>query len=158
MGTEIERKFLVHGDAWRDGSCAIRFRQGYLSSAPQRTVRVRVSGDAATLTIKGPPLGLTRSEFEYPIPLQDAMALLDTLCERPLIDKVRHVVEYRGARWEVDEFEGDNAGLIVAEIELTREDEPVVLPPWIGAEVTADPRYQNANLVRHPYSRWHPGR
>ncbi|MBX3707783.1 MAG: CYTH domain-containing protein [Pseudomonadales bacterium] len=154
MGTEIERKFLVRGDAWRDAARGTRLRQGYLSSDPARTVRVRSAGAAAWLTIKGPPEGLVRAEFEYPIPVADATILLDTLCERPLIDKVRHVVEYAGHTWEIDEFQGENAGLVVAEVELEHADEPVQLPPWVGAEVTDDPRYQNANLVRAPYTRW----
>lgn len=154
MGTEIERKYLVHGDAWRDAGRGTRLRQGYLSSDPARTVRVRCAGDAAWLTIKGPPEGLVRTEFEYPIPVTDATILLDTLCEQPLIDKVRHAVVYAGHTWEIDEFQGENAGLLIAEVELDHADEPVELPPWVGVEVTDDPRYQNANLVRAPYTRW----
>lgn len=157
MAQEIERKFLVRGNAWRAGARGERFRQGYLSSTRERTVRVRLRGTSATLTVKGPPTGLTRAEFEYPIPVADAEAMLDSLCERPLIDKVRWFVDYAGRRWEVDEFEGDNVGLVVAEVELEREDDSLELPPWVGQEVTHDPRYQNASLIRHPYSRWrHP--
>lgn len=154
MGTEIERKYLVRGDAWRAGARGTRLRQGYLSSDPARTVRVRSAGAAAWLTIKGPPAGRVRAEFEYPIPVADATILLDTLCERPLIDKVRHVVVHAGHTWEIDEFQGENAGLVIAEVELDHAEEPVELPPWVGAEVTDDPRYQNANLVRAPYTRW----
>jgi adenylate cyclase len=157
MAQEIERKFLVGSNAWRSGARGLRVRQGYLSSVRERTVRVRVSGDQATLTIKGPPEGLTRPEFEYPIPLADAEALLDQLCERPLIDKVRWSVEYAGMRWEIDEFEGENAGLVVAELELADERQDFERPPWIGREVSDDARYQNASLIRHPYSQWRTG-
>jgi len=154
MGQEIERKFLVIGDAWRDGARGERFRQGYLSSTKERTVRVRIRDKHATLTIKGPAAGLTRPEFEYAIPLADAEQMLDTLCERPLIEKTRWMVDFGGLRWEIDEFDGENTGLVVAEVELEREDQHVELPPWVGTEVTHDARYQNASLVHAPYSRW----
>jgi adenylate cyclase len=157
MGTEIERKFLLKNDDWRAGARGERFRQGYLSSHKDRTVRVRIAGATATLTIKGPPTGITRAEFEYPVPLPDAAVMLDQLCEHPLIDKVRYVVEYDGTRWDIDEFGGENAGLVVAEVELEREDQPFVRPPWLGAEVTDDPRYQNSNLARAPFSTWGQG-
>jgi CYTH domain-containing protein len=151
---EIERKFLVTGDGWRERSTASAFRQGYLSTVKERTVRVRVVGDRGTLTIKGITVGATRSEFEYPIPIADARTMLDELCERPIIEKTRHVLEFGGHTWEVDEFGGVNAGLIVAEIELEHEEQPFDRPPWIGEEVTADPRYFNANLIEHPYTTW----
>jgi adenylate cyclase len=154
MSVEIERKFLVRGDDWRMGAVSTLCRQGYLSSGPGRTVRVRVAGEHATLTIKGPPRGIARPEFEYEIPVAEANELLDTLCEQPLIEKIRHVVAYDGFAWEIDEFQGDNAGLVVAEVELEREHQDVSLPPWVGEEVTGDPRYYNASLVRNPYSRW----
>lgn len=154
MAQEIERKFLVVGDGWRAGARGEWLRQGYLASTRERTVRVRVQGSRAALTIKGPAQGLSRPEFEYEIPLQDAETLLDTLCERPLIEKTRWHVGFGGLRWEIDEFAGENAGLVVAEVELEREDQPVELPPWVGAEVSRDARYQNASLVRHPYSQW----
>lgn len=157
MATEIERKFLLKSDDWRAGARGEPFRQGYLSSHKDRTVRVRIAGETATLTIKGPPSGITRAEFEYPIPLADAAVMLDQLCEHPLIDKVRYVVEYAGTQWEIDEFMGENAGLVVAEVELEREDQAFVTPPWLGAEVTGDPRYQNSNLARAPYSTWGRG-
>jgi adenylate cyclase len=157
MGQEIERKFLVVGDGWRPGARGQRFRQGYLSSTRERTVRVRVHGDRAALTIKGPARGIVRPEFEYEIPVADAEILLDTLCERPLIEKTRWFVEFGGLSWEIDEFAGENAGLVMAEVELEREDQPFDLPPWAGAEVTHDARYQNASLVRHPYARWRVG-
>jgi adenylate cyclase len=150
---EIERKFLVSDDSWRSGASGCPYIQGYLSLDPQRAVRIRQAGNRACITIKGVTQGTTRQEFEYPIPLSDAEALM-RLCLRPLIEKVRYIVEYHGKRWEVDEFRGENAGLVLAEIELTREDEPVDLPPWIGEEVSRDPRYFNANLVEHPFARW----
>ncbi len=157
MGTEIERKFLVRGDGWRKGARGERFRQGYLTTDPERTVRVRVAGDRALLTVKGPSRGLVRAEFEYPIPMADAHAMLDALCLAPLIEKVRYRVEYAGRVWEVDEFLGDNHGLVLAEVELDAADAEVDLPPWAGREVSDDPRYYNANLVANPYTRWADG-
>jgi len=151
---EIERKFLVASDAWRGLAPGTRYRQGYLSTVETRTVRIRVAGDHAYLTIKGATAGIARAEFEYEIPLADAQALLDDLCERPLIEKTRYRIPFAGHVWEVDEFHGDNEGLIVAEVELPTADAPVDLPPWIGAEVSADPRYANANLTRAPYRTW----
>ena len=117
-------------------------------------MRVRIEGEQAMLTIKGANVGATRSEWEYPIPLADAAELLDGLCEQPLIEKTRHRIEHAGMVWEVDEFLGANAGLVVAEIELASEDQPFDKPDWIGAEVSGDARYYNANLIRHPFSQW----
>jgi adenylate cyclase len=154
MGTEIERKFLVYGTDWRKDARGVRFRQGYLCSHPERTVRVRVAGERGTLTIKGLTRGATRDEFEYDVPLADAEALLDRLCERPILEKTRYAIPYAGLEWEVDVFEGENRGLVVAEVELTREDQPLTLPPWVSKEVTDDPRYYNANLVRTPFTMW----
>ncbi|MGK5039351.1 CYTH domain-containing protein [Janthinobacterium sp. GB1R12] len=154
MGVEIERKFLLQGDAWRGLGQAVLLRQGYLSSARERVVRVRIEGEQAMLTIKGANVGATRGEWEYPIPLADAVELLDGLCEQPLIEKYRHRIEHAGMVWEVDEFLGANAGLVVAEIELASEDQPFEKPEWIGAEVSGDARYYNANLIRHPFSQW----
>jgi CYTH domain-containing protein len=154
MGVEIERKFLLQGDAWRGLGQAVLLRQGYLSSARERVVRVRIEGEQAMLTIKGANVGATRGEWEYPIPLADAAELLDGLCEQPLIEKYRHRIEHAGMVWEVDEFLGVNAGLLVAEIELASEDQPFEKPEWIGAEVSGDARYYNANLIRHPFSQW----
>ena len=154
MGREIERKFLVIGDDWRQRASATTIRQGYLCSLAERSVRVRVAGDRGTLTIKGMAIGATRAEYEYEIPVGDAEELLDGLCERPRIEKTRYRVENEGDTWEVDVFAGDNAGLTVAEIELEDEGQKVVLPRWIGEEVTGDPRYLNANLFKHPFSRW----
>jgi adenylate cyclase len=154
MGTEIERKFLVHGDAWKSLGVGTRMRQGYLSIDPERVVRVRVEGDVATLTIKGRSVGATRGEWEYAIPLAEAEELLTMLCLRPLVEKIRYRVEYEGMLWEVDQFLDDNDGLVVAEIELTTEDQVFVKPQWVGDEVTDDARYYNANLLRHPFSAW----
>ena len=153
MATEIERKFLVTSDAWRDGQSGVLLQQGYLSRDPDRTVRVRIAGEAAFLTIKGRSKGLTRSEFEYPLPLDEARELL-ALCLPPLIEKRRHEVLHGGHVWEIDEFFGDNAGLIVAELELPAEDTVFEAPPWLGREVSDDPRYFNSNLSQRPYTRW----
>ena len=153
MGTEIERKFLVPGDAWKVAAAAgVRIRQGYLSSDKDRTVRVRIAGDQAWLTVKGLTQGSSRPEFEYPVPLPDGEAMLE-MCERPLLEKTRHRVAHGGLEWEVDVFEGDNAGLVLAEVELERADQPVSLPPWAGLEVTDDPRYYNVHLAKHPMPR-----
>ena len=154
MGVEIERKFLLAGDAWRALGTPELLRQGYLCAVAERTVRVRVAGTRATLTIKGRSSGATRAEWEYDIPLDDANALLDTLCERPFIEKYRRRIAHAGKVWEVDEFLGANAGLCVAEIELASEDEAFDKPDWIGAEVTHDARYFNSALMRHPFSAW----
>jgi adenylate cyclase len=153
MGVEIERKFLVVPSLWKATASPTVFRQGYLSQARGRTVRVRRAGDAAFLTIKGESAGLVRPEFEYPIPLADVDALL-AMCSGPLIEKRRHLVDHEGHTWEVDEFLGANAGLVVAEIELDSPDEAFARPAWVGEEVTHDPRYLNSNLVDRPFSTW----
>jgi CYTH domain-containing protein len=153
MGTEIERKFRVKEGAWREAS-ATRYRQGYLSTDKERTVRVRTINDKAYLTIKGITVGASRAEFEYEIPVADAEDMLDNLCEKPLIEKNRYKVEAGALTWEVDEFFGENQGLIIAEIELQSEDQPFDKPDWVTEEVTADPRYYNANLIKNPYSSW----
>lgn len=156
MGIEIERKFLVTGDAWRsaDGETLC---QAYLNRDKQRTVRVRIAGrsghERAWLTIKGVSVGATRSEFEYEIPVADARELL-ALADGPAIEKVRRRVEHEGLVWEVDEFFGANAGLVVAEVELTDEGQVLSLPAWVGREVTDDPRYFNSSLASLPFSRW----
>ena len=154
MGREIERKFLVRNDAWREGATATRFRQGFLSTHPDRTVRVRVAGTQAWLTIKGRNVGARRAEYEYEIPQSDAEQMLDALCEQPLVEKTRYVLVVSGDTWEVDVFEGVNEGLVVAEIELASEAQTFVRPDWLGAEVTEDPRYFNSNLVSRPFTTW----
>lgn len=154
MGVEIERKFLVADDGWRGQACsATRFSQGYLSRDPARTVRVRIAGEQAFLTIKGATTGATRAEFEYAVPLADAQQLL-AMSDGPVVDKVRHLCVVDGMTWEVDEFLGANAGLVVAEIELQSEDQPFTRPGWLGGEVTGDVRYVNANLAVRPFTRW----
>jgi adenylate cyclase len=153
MGVEIERKFLVRGDAWRDLAAPLLLRQGYLSSHPERVVRVRIEGEAAMMTVKGRSVGASRGEWEYPIPLADAEELL-CLCEQPLVEKYRRRVAFGGLIWEVDEFLGANAGLVVAEVELSSEDQAFDKPDWVGAEVSDDARYFNSNLIRHPYRQW----
>jgi adenylate cyclase len=154
MPLEIERKFLVTGDGWRRPGGGVRYRQGYLSTEPGRSVRVRSGAGKAFLTIKGLTVNSTRPEYEYPIPPPDAEELLDTLCLKPLIEKTRYIVEHAGLRWEVDEFGGVNAGLVIAEVELASPDQRIELPYWVGAEVTDDPRYYNASLIAHPYAMW----
>ena len=154
MPKEIERKFLVIGDGWRDAAVGTSFRQGFLSTEPERTVRVRVAGAHGFITVKGKTVGATREEFEYEIPLLDAQRMLDGLCKRPLIEKVRHTLTIGRHVWEVDVFEGENAGLRVAEVELESEEEAFEEPDWAGEEVTDDPRYFNSNLVAAPYGTW----
>jgi len=152
LAVEIERKFRVTGDAWRNDS-GVLYRQGYLNRDKLRTVRIRIAGGAAFLTIKGKSTGATRAEFEYPVPMDDAQALL-ALCDGPLIEKTRYIVLHAGHRWEVDEFAGDNAGLVVAELELSAEDEAFDAPAWLGPEVTHDARYFNSNLATQPFCTW----
>lgn len=152
MGKEIERKFMVKKDTWRNVK-GTRYCQGYLNSAKERNVRVRTMEDKACLTIKGIAIGASRMEFEYEIPLQDANELLE-ICEKPLIEKTRYKVQEGGFVWEVDEFFRENQGLIVAEVELESEDQEFPKPDWVGEEVTGDPRYFNSNLIKNPYTNW----
>ena len=155
MAVEIERKFLVVNDSWRDAASAgMRYRQGYLSTDPSNSVRVRVCGDNAWLNIKSATVGMTRREYEYEIPSTDAHAILEELCVKPLIEKTRFIVEHDGLSWEIDVFEGDNTGLVVAELELDSAGDAYTLPVWAGEDVTGDIRYYNQRLVEYPYSRW----
>jgi len=154
MAIEIERKFLVTGDNWRSLAEGVRMRQGYLPTDDSCVVRVRTTGSRAWLTIKGRTEGIARQEFEYSIPVSDAAMLLDRFCRSPLVDKIRYTIHYGGFVWEVDEFFGDNRGLILAEVELSAENEQLALPDWIDREVSDDPRYFNVNLARHPYCCW----
>jgi len=154
MAKEIERKFLVKAGSWHPPVDGVRYRQGYLSTVKERTVRVRTAGSKGYITVKGITVGATRSEYEYEIPPADANEMLDRLCERPLIEKTRYRIPHEGLTWEVDVFEGDNRGLITAEVELKSEDQAVSIPDWVGEEVTKDPRYFNANLVAHPFTTW----
>jgi len=151
---EIERKFLVNTTVFLAGLQGERLTQGYLASTKRATVRVRTGDGRAWLTIKGRREGISRPELEYEIPLAHARFCLAELCGSALVDKTRYRVSHAGKLWEVDVFHGDNEGLVVAEIELAREDEPFECPPWLGAEVSADPRYYNASLAARPYRSW----
>lgn len=155
MGIEIERKFLVVSEQWRaQADAGTDFRQGYLAGGEKSSVRVRIEGDRANLNIKSATLGIRRQEFEYPVPLADARELLAGLCDGAVVEKTRYHVPVGGHVWEVDVFAGDNAGLIVAELELSSEDEAFERPAWLGDEVSRDPRYYNVSLVRQPYKDW----
>ncbi len=154
MPQEIERKFLVTGDQWRTLAQPQLYCQGYIPTQGKQTIRIRRVGERGYLTIKGPSTGLTRSEFEYEIPAGEAQTMLDSLCQPPVIQKYRYRIAIKELVWEVDEFLRENAGLIVAEVEVPREDYPVPIPDWIGAEVSGDARYYNSNLAQHPYSEW----
>ena len=155
MAREIERKFLVTADTWKSAvTRSIDYRQGYLASDEQCSIRVRVSDRHAHLNIKSATLGVERLEYEYEIPLQDAHEMLDRLAVGPLIEKTRHYVDFGRHTWEVDVFAGDNAGLVVAEIELADADEVFDRPGWVGEEVSHDPRYYNVCLVQNPYKNW----
>ena len=154
MAIEIERKFLVKEKPFHLAKKSLRIRQGYIVNDQKQVIRVRKKGADYFLTIKGNTIGISRLEFEFPIPKEDAEELLKHFCKSALIDKTRHYVEYKGHTWEVDEFHGDNNGLIVAEIELDSEDETFDIPHWVGAEVTPDERYYNMNLATHPFKDW----
>ncbi|MBF0108619.1 MAG: CYTH domain-containing protein [Magnetococcales bacterium] len=154
MAIEIERRFLVTGDEWRDGATSIRVIQGFLSTDKDRVVRVRIAGERGTLTIKGRTRDNRKHEFEYAIPHDDALDMLGRLCFRPLIEKQRFTLVHEGMLWVVDEFAGENQGLVLAEIELNAIDQVFPFPPWLGAEISSDPRYFNANLTIHPFCRW----
>ena len=154
MGTEIERKFLVNDDTFKTLATGTRYRQGYLNSTKERVVRVRTIDGKGFLTIKGLSTGATRVEYEYEIPETEAHEILHTLCVQPLIEKIRYQITVTGAIWIIDEFLGENKGLVLAEIELQSEDQPIILPDWVETEVTGDPRYYNVQLVENPYSKW----
>ncbi|MCK8515693.1 CYTH domain-containing protein [Methylonatrum kenyense] len=155
MAIEIERKFLVRNDAWRDQARPGQpMRQGYIGTMDKASVRVRQTTDRAWLNIKGATLGVQRREYEYPIPAADAEEILTELCSGALIEKTRFEVPFAGHLWEIDVFEGANAGLVVAEIELSSPDQPFQRPDWLGEEVSDDPRYYNACLVEHPWREW----
>jgi adenylate cyclase len=153
MGTEIERKFLVTDPSVVAGVAGTALRQGYLSRVPERSVRVRRSGDRAWVTVKGISVGPTRSEWEWEIPTRDADGML-AICDGPILEKTRHLVEHDGRTWEIDVFGGENAGLVMAEIELESEDAVVGMPAWAGREVTDDPRYYNSALAVSPFGSW----
>ena len=154
MGIEIERKFLVKGTGWKKGLSGTEYRQGYLASDPKLTVRVRLAGGQGYLTIKGGASGASRLEFEYVIPCDDAVELLERLCGKPLIEKIRYRVMHAGMVWDVDEFFGENSGLVLAEVELENEAQVVEIPSWVGQEVTGDSRFYNACLAENPFPAW----
>ena len=153
MNIEIERKFLVNRDNWSPKVKGVLYRQNYLSITDQSVVRVRIKGIEATLTVKSSGTGLTREEYQYEIPVKDAEKLL-RLCPHKSIKKIRYKIDDQGHRWDVDEFKGENGGLLLAEVELESETEAVILPEWIGEEVTGDPRYYNATLIQNPFKSW----
>lgn len=155
MAVEIERKFLVRDDSWRaSAGSGTRMRQGYLLGSPLASVRVRVSGSQAWLNIKSKTVGVTRAEFDYEIPRADADLILDSLCSGAIVEKTRYLVEHGGHVWEIDVFDGENDGLIVAEVELSSEDEAFSKPVWAGQEVSHDHRYYNSVLSERPYRSW----
>lgn len=156
MPIEIERKFLLKNEGWQTADEGTLYRQGYIVSGVGKVVRIRVAGSTGFITIKGSSQEglLSRSEYEYEIPLPDANEMLDTLCESGIIEKRRHKVKYGNHVWEIDVFAGNNTGLVVAEIELQAEDEAFDIPDWIGDEVTDDPRYANSQLAKVPYNQW----
>ena len=154
MAVEIEKKFLLINESWKKDSTSEIYFQGYISSGTGKTVRVRIAGEKGFLTIKGKHSGISRMEFEYPIPVDDAKVLLEEICEQPIIHKKRYRVEYGGFLWEIDEFYGENLGLLLAEIELENENQEFPIPEWLGREVSHDGRYYNASLRRNPYSNW----
>jgi adenylate cyclase len=154
MALEIERKYLVDLEKLGTLENGTRIKQAYLSTNKDAVVRVRVKNDKAYLTIKGSNIGVTRLEFEYEIPLIEANEMLDKLCQKPVIDKTRYLIDYENHTWELDIFYGDNEGLVVVEVELSSEDETIILPSWVKEEVTSDARYYNSNLMKHPFKDW----
>ena len=154
MALEIERKYLVDLEKLGTLENGTRIKQGYLSTNKEAVVRVRVKNDKAYLTIKGSNIGVTRLEFEYEIPLDEANEMLDKLCQKPVIDKTRYLINHENHIWELDIFYGENEGLVVVEVELSSEDETIILPSWVKEEVTTDSRYYNSNLMKHPFKDW----
>jgi adenylate cyclase len=154
MGLEIERKFLIKNDSWKNEiKKTISIRQGYLNSEVERTVRIRIQGELGVLTIKGKNQNVTRKEFEYQIPLDDALNLL-SMCEKPIIEKTRFLIPSNRSTWEIDVFDGENKGLVIAEIELTSEEESFDIPNWLGEEVSSESKYYNSSLITNPYGNW----
>lgn len=153
MGREVERKFLTKDASWRrHAGAGVHYRQGYLCLDAERSVRVRVGGGKAVITIKGRPEGDARDEFEYPIPVEDGTQIIERMCVKPIIEKTRYKIQRDGLTWEIDEFSSENEGLVIAEVETSERDIP--RPSWVGEEVTSDSRYANVNLVKQPYSQW----
>jgi len=154
MAIETERKYLLKNDNWKQNSTPVLIRQGYLFTSENSAMRVRIQGEKAFINIKSSKNGLTRLEYEYAVPTDDANEILDKLCHQPLIVKNRYIVNYCGKKWEIDEFLDENEGLVVAEIELKAENEEFEKPEWIGEEVTFEKRYYNSQLTAHPYKKW----
>lgn len=155
MGIEIERKYLITNESWQEHADeGINIVQGYMGSNAKSSIRIRINGDSANLNIKSKTIGIQRSEYDYAIPLDEAKEMLENLCDKPYVEKTRYHVDYKGHEWEIDVFAGENAGLIVAEIELSSTQEHFELPEWLGDEVSDDPRYYNICLVTHPYKTW----
>ncbi|MEW5908253.1 MAG: CYTH domain-containing protein [Thermodesulfobacteriota bacterium] len=154
MKQEIERKFLVQGTAWKNASAGYLCRQGYLLRSREYVVRIRTTGSKGYLAVKGASAGISRMEYEYEIPFTEACDMLEKFCEKPLIEKYRYPIQYKGLIWEVDEFFLENEGLLIAEVELESETQVFEKPEWAGEEVTGDARYYNSNLARHPYRKW----
>ncbi len=154
MGKEIERKFLVTSNDFKKNCNRERYRQGFLSIDPERVVRIRSTASRAYLTLKGKRNSMMRKEFEYEIPMADALEILSQLCIKPIIEKYRYKIKIGNHLWEIDEFLGANKGLIIAEVELQNEKEAIDWPHWVGREVTNDSRYYNNNLVQNPYQSW----
>lgn len=155
MAKEIERKFRVRSDAWRaEVTRSTLLRQGYLANTARASIRVRLEGERALLSVKSMERGMSRDEYELPLPMADAHEMLDRLCEGIAIEKRRHIVPHEGSEWEIDEFLAENAGLVVAELELASEGASFVRPPWLGAEITYEERYYNFRLSQKPYRHW----
>jgi len=154
MGIEIERKFVVISDDWKNQVTGNTIRQGYLSTSPDRVVRIRIVNQKAWITVKSSSDGLVRNEWEYPIPADDAKAMLENLCIQPVIEKIRYRIPYEGMMWDLDVFYGENEGLLIAEIELESENQPFALPAWAGKEVTHNRLYHNNHLAQYPYRAW----
>jgi adenylate cyclase len=155
MPIEIERKFLLANNNWREAvKTSFRIRQGYMGEVGKASVRIRIQGEQANINVKSATLSMRRMEYEYDIPLNEAQEMLEQLCEHPQVNKTRYIVEQGKHKWEIDEFYGENEGLLVAEIELSDEAEAFEKPEWIGKEVTEDPRYYNVNLIKHPFKNW----
>ncbi|MCQ2210365.1 MAG: CYTH domain-containing protein [Paludibacteraceae bacterium] len=153
MNIEIERKFLLKNNSWKEGATGVHYKQAYLNEKGDNTIRVRIEGDVAKLTIKSKAKNISRMEFEYDIPMEDAEQLF-TIAKTKAVEKYRYKIMYEGNCWEVDEFLGDNEGLVVAEIELKSENQSFLKPDWIGEEVSNDNRYTNASLARNPFKEW----
>jgi CYTH domain-containing protein len=155
MASEIERKFLTQSNDYKSIAEGVPYTQGYICSGKGKVVRVRIAGTKGYITIKGPQKGIKRSEYEYEIPVNDALEMLENLCTKPLIEKRRYSVSHEGFIWEIDEFHGENNGLVVAEIELEDENQKFSIPEWIGREVTGESKYYNSSLIKNPYSKWY---